>query len=147
MREALRLEPDNVNLILATAYVRAGSGLVDQARELFSRAVDVAPSDPRSYLGLARTFLAQSKPEQALDTLKRGTDKVQTDDIRRLGLLRLLAQVQLDVVQRQPGNAGTEAAGKTEGDSRGRQEERGQGDNELRQRPSGTAAEGIGASR
>ncbi|MCX7424304.1 MAG: tetratricopeptide repeat protein [Planctomycetia bacterium] len=101
--EALRLKPDDPYLLVTAGYTRGQAGFVDQARTLCSRAIEVAPTNPSPYLGLARVCLAEGRSDEAVAVCRRGLAKVPGEDVRRLSLFGLIAEIQINVYQQRWG--------------------------------------------
>lgn len=76
LREALRLSPDNVPLLVHVAEGVLKSGGLAEAETLFKRALAKAPADAGARLGLGHTFYQQGKVSAALvlvETLLKDT--------------------------------------------------------------------------
>lgn len=66
LREALKLAPDNVPLLLHVADLLLKTGGFDEAEALFKRALALQPASTPAQLGLAGTFYQQGKNSAAL---------------------------------------------------------------------------------
>ncbi|HBO43403.1 MAG TPA: hypothetical protein DD670_05630, partial [Planctomycetaceae bacterium] len=97
LEAALALEPENIPLLLAAARARQREGFGEEARVLLARIMELDPTNPASYLGLARLAVSQDRPEEALELCQAGLAKLPANDIRRLWLLRLAAETRLDM--------------------------------------------------
>ena len=69
--QELELDPRNGNATYELAEIHRNAGELDQARQLFERALDDYPDFEEAHLGLATVFMAEQKSDQALLQLQK----------------------------------------------------------------------------
>jgi tetratricopeptide (TPR) repeat protein len=89
---ALKLAPDDINVQLAAGdYALQAAGgeqgasspaevkkHLDEARAHYEKAVKVAPSNETAYLRLGGVYLAQGKPDRAVETWRQGSQRIES---------------------------------------------------------------------
>lgn len=86
LQRALAFDPAEPEIWLVAAEARTAQGLVDQARQCYERAIELAHNDPRGYFGLARVWLHRQQFDRAVQTLRRCPTEVRNASIGLLGL-------------------------------------------------------------
>jgi tetratricopeptide (TPR) repeat protein len=79
--QELQLDPGNANAIYELAEIHRGMNELDQAQQLFATALKYYPDFEQAQLGLARTLMAQMKPELALPHLQRAVALDADDEV------------------------------------------------------------------
>jgi len=86
LEQALAFEPKEPEIWLVAAEARFSQGLVEQARQCYQRAIQLARTDPRGYYGLARLWLRRRQYDRVIETLRRCPAEVRNASIGLLGL-------------------------------------------------------------
>jgi len=74
-RKGKKLYPDSARMILGLGAATYAKGSVDEAKQIFLQACDIAPSDPTPYLFLGRVQVTETElPAGWTDRLKRFVD-------------------------------------------------------------------------
>jgi cellulose synthase operon protein C len=97
VEEALRLAPDEVDVLLAAAELARADGKFDDARARLRKGCGLHADDERLYLALADLDFAQGKPREAVERIQEGL-KALPD---RSNLLWMLANLQIDTGERE----------------------------------------------
>jgi SpoVK/Ycf46/Vps4 family AAA+-type ATPase len=92
LREAIRLSPENLPLRKLLANSLLDTGRPDEAEVEFRVALDQAPDDPDSKIGLARAFAQQGKRSQAIVVLEDLAANAALTASQQVTLARLLLQ-------------------------------------------------------
>lgn len=93
LEDALRLAPDNVDVLIAAAEYAFRRNRTDEARGLYVRAIKAAPDDPQGYLGLGDVERSSGQIERAVAVWGKGLEKTDTNAIAlRLRLIGALIE-------------------------------------------------------
>jgi tetratricopeptide (TPR) repeat protein len=97
VEEALRLAPEEVDVLLAAAELARAGGQFDEARAYLRKGCGLHADDERLYLALSDLDFAQGKPREAVERIQEGL-KALPD---RPNLLWMLANLQVDTGERE----------------------------------------------
>jgi tetratricopeptide (TPR) repeat protein len=86
LNRALKLAPEDLNVLLPAALRATDQGDYDTALTRLRTALRVAPDDPRTYRLMAEVFSRQGKPLQATEALAEGLENAGDDLQLRLAL-------------------------------------------------------------
>ena len=92
--QALKLAPDEVDVLAAVAELALGKGEIDRARTLADRCLISKTTDSRFYDLSYRIELRAGRPEEAVAVLRKGVD-LEPDAEDRIRLLMNLANLQV----------------------------------------------------
>jgi len=86
LQQVLSFNPQEAEIWLVAAEARQAQGLIDQARQCYERAIDLADNDPRGYFGLARLWLRRREYDRTVQTVRRCPSEIRNASIGLLGL-------------------------------------------------------------
>jgi tetratricopeptide (TPR) repeat protein len=90
--QALKLDPDDVDVLKESAILERDRGQYDAAREHLTRALELKPDLPDLYKHLADLEIRDKKPEAAVTWLKQGIEQLPYDTDLRYSLAIMLAE-------------------------------------------------------
>lgn len=81
-QKCYEIDPNDNFLLNNYAAIMLEKGKPDKAKELFEKALSIAPSYPNTYYGLALLYQNQDRPELVLEILERLFSQPKSKDIR-----------------------------------------------------------------
>ena len=81
-QKCYEIDPNDNFLLNNYAAIMLEKGKPDKAKELFEKALSIAPSYPNTYYGLALLYQNQNRPELVLEILERLFSQPKSKDIR-----------------------------------------------------------------
>jgi tetratricopeptide (TPR) repeat protein len=110
VEEALRLAPEETDVLLATAELARADGKLDQARDYLRKGAGLHPDDHRLYLALADVDFADGKPVEAVARINEGLKALPDHP----NLLWMLANLLIDTAQREKAEQAVARVAKTD---------------------------------
>lgn len=95
--KGLSINPDDNLLLNNFAALRMEMGNIDQARELFEKALKIDPSYPNTYFGLALLYRVTNSPEMALKTLEQLFTQPLSTDLRSAPVYKNARDLYLEI--------------------------------------------------
>jgi predicted Zn-dependent protease len=93
--EALKIAPDDAQVIVSSARMAMQNRKFEEAEQLLKRGIEKYPEDPRMYAGLGDMYLQQNEMAEALKVVDAGLEKIRLQS----DLMWMRANLQMELGQ------------------------------------------------